>query len=105
DPPGYCRSAFQDPPKYRETGRILASHRPSSLKLEGSWPADRAGGAIPGPGGVPRRYGHGVRTAFRNVRVFDGTSEALTPPTTVTVDGRFVASVGEPPPPDADQFD
>lgn len=37
--------------------------------------------------------------------MFDGTSEALTPPTTVTVDGRFVASVGEPPPPDADQFD
>lgn len=36
-----------------------------------------------------------MRTSFVNVRVFDGTSDALTEPTTVTVNGQFIESVGE----------
>src|SRR5690554_1780719 len=42
-----------------------------------------------------RQYGRTMRTSFVNVRVFDGTSDALTEPTTVTVNGQFIESVGE----------
>lgn len=45
-----------------------------------------------------------MRTSFANVRVFDGKSDALTGPTTVTVSDQFIESIGETPP-DGERID
>ncbi|WP_307969712.1 metal-dependent hydrolase family protein [Salinispora arenicola] len=37
-----------------------------------------------------------MRMSITNARVFDGRSDVLTEPTTVTVDGQFIASLGDP---------